>query len=104
VNRRRRKLRTTRPRPVHLDTPEQLAALLEACRLLDASPTSRTTGRLPLVATMAFAGLRVGEACALRWHDVDLAALLRQRRPRASPVLASWVARSRWGSGSASWD
>ncbi|MDP9376175.1 MAG: site-specific integrase [Actinomycetota bacterium] len=73
VNPRRRKLRATRSRPVHLDTPEQLAALLEACRLLDAAPSSRTTGRLPLVASMAFAGLRVGEACALRWRDVDLA-------------------------------
>ncbi len=73
VNPRRRKLRATRSRPVHLDTPEQLATLLEACRLLDAAPSSRTTGRLPLVASMAFAGLRVGEACALRWRDVDLA-------------------------------
>ena len=73
VNPRRRKLRAARPRPVHLDTPEQLAALLEACRQLDAAPTSRTTGRLPLIASMGFAGLRVGEACALRWRDVDLA-------------------------------
>src|SRR4051794_27993674 len=29
--------------------------------------------RRPLLATLAWAGLRVGEACALRWRDVHLA-------------------------------
>jgi integrase len=71
---RRRRLKATRPRPVHLDSAEQVQALLDAARALDADPESKTAGRHALVATLAFAGLRVGEACALQWRDVDLAA------------------------------
>jgi integrase len=69
----RRKLKTTRPRPVHLDSPDQIAALLQAASDLDARSTARTSGRRPLVAALVFAGLRIGEAAALRWRDVDLA-------------------------------
>jgi integrase len=44
--------------------PEQLLTLL-ACA---------PKGHRPILATMAGAGLRVGEACALDWRDLDLAA------------------------------
>jgi integrase len=54
------------------DTAEQIMALLDAASDLDARPTARTAGRRPLLAAMVFAGLRVSEACALRWRDVDL--------------------------------
>jgi integrase len=57
---RRRRVKSTRPsRPVV--EPEQLMALLEA-----------GSGR-PLLAVLAGAGLRIGEALGLRWGDVDLA-------------------------------
>lgn len=69
----RRKLKVTRRPPVYLDSPEQIAALLQAATDIDAPSTARSAGRRPLVATLLFAGLRVGEACALRWRDVDLA-------------------------------
>jgi integrase len=56
--RRRRVKRSTPSRPTV--EPEQLPSLLE------------TAGRLrPMLATMAGAGLRNGEACALDWPDFD---------------------------------
>lgn len=59
---RRRRVKGTEPRRSWVE-PEQLPALLEA-----AGPYMR-----PLIATLAGAGLRIGEACALRWRDVSLA-------------------------------
>ncbi len=56
--RRRRAKRTTPKRPTI--EPEQLPSLLEAARKLR-----------PMVATMAGAGLRNGEACGLDWPDFD---------------------------------
>ena len=71
---RRRRLKVGRPRPVHLDSAGQIAALLDAATELDARETARTDGRRAVVATLAFAGLRAGELADLRWRDVDLAA------------------------------
>jgi hypothetical protein len=56
VNRRRRKLRVTRPRPVFLDSAAHIAVLLEAASELDARATARTSGRRALVATLVLAG------------------------------------------------
>jgi integrase len=72
----RRKLRVSRARPVHLDSAEHIAAMLEAATDLqrNASGGRRTIGRRALVATLIFAGLRASEACDLLWRDVDLAA------------------------------
>jgi integrase len=56
--RRRRVKRTTPSRPTV--EPEQLPSLLEAARKLR-----------PIVATMAGAGLRCGEVCALDWPEFD---------------------------------
>jgi integrase len=58
----RRRLKATAPHRSWVE-PEQLPALLDA-----ADAYLR-----PIVATMAGAGLRVGEACALDWRDVNLA-------------------------------
>ena len=58
----RRRVKGTEPRRSWVE-PEQLPALIDA-----ADQYLR-----PLVATMAGAGLRVGEACALDWRDVNLA-------------------------------
>ncbi len=74
VNTRNRKLKTERRRPVWLDRAEHIEALLHAAGRLDADPEARTGGRRALIATLVLAGLRLGEACALTWRDVDLAA------------------------------
>ena len=57
----RRRLKTTRPRRTWLEIHEVQAVLAEA------------GDHRALLATMILAGLRVGELCALRWADVDLA-------------------------------
>jgi integrase len=59
---RRRRLKTRQPQR-HWVEPEQLLVLLEAA----------DAWHRPLLATLAGAGLRVGEACALNWRDVNLA-------------------------------
>jgi integrase len=69
----RRRLKADRPRPVHLDGVDQLVAMLDAARELDADARTRTAGRHALVATLMFAGPRVGEAGALTVRDLDLA-------------------------------
>jgi integrase len=58
----RRRLKEPKPRRSWVE-PEQLMALL------DAAPA----GHRPVLATLAGAGLRVGEACALNWRDLNLA-------------------------------
>lgn len=69
----RRRLKVDRPRPVHLDGVDQLVAMLDAARELDADAKTRTAGRHALVATLMFAGPRVSEAGALLVRDLDLA-------------------------------
>ena len=58
----RRRVRESEPKRSWVE-PEQLLALL------DAAPP----GHRAVIATLAGAGLRVGEACALDWGDVNLA-------------------------------
>jgi integrase len=71
----RRKLKTTKPRRSYLDTTDQIAAMLDAARELDreARPDARHIARRPMLATLTFAGLRLGELRDLRWGRVDLA-------------------------------
>ncbi|MDX6726248.1 MAG: integrase [Baekduia sp.] len=77
VNPRNRKLKVRRVRRAYLDRPEQIEALLLAAAELDAEATNRadrdTRLRRPMLATLIFGGLRISEALALRWRDVDLA-------------------------------
>jgi len=73
VNTRNRKLKARRKRPVYLESAEQIVAMIDAAAELDAKPQARTAGRRALVATLVYAGLRIGEATALCWRDVDLA-------------------------------
>lgn len=70
---RRRRLSTTKPARVWLE-PDQVRALLNAAGELDDADRVGRRFRRPLLATLAFAGLRIGELLALRWGDVDLAA------------------------------
>ncbi len=46
--------------------------MLDAAREIDSEGRAGAGLRRPLIATLLFAGLRVGELMALRWSDVDL--------------------------------
>jgi integrase len=75
VNPRNRKLKASKPRAVWLDRADQVSALLDAAGELDSKARAdrQGIGRRAMLATCVFGGLRVGELCALRWRDVDLA-------------------------------
>lgn len=68
---RRRKLPTTQVSRAYLE-PAQVEILLVGAAELDAADHAGRRYRRPLLATLAFAGLRVGELLALRWQDIDL--------------------------------
>src|SRR5947209_3013202 len=72
---RRRRVRSTKPNRSYLDTAEQIEALLDAAGELDqqARPDRRHVLRRMMLATLTFAGLRIGELLDLRWREVDLA-------------------------------
>jgi integrase len=72
---RRRRVREREPHRTYLETAEQIAALLAAAGDLDANAREdrRHVERRAIIATLTLAGLRIGEMCALRWRDVDLA-------------------------------
>ena len=75
VGGKRRKLKPVRPSRTYLDRAEQIEALLKAAGQLDAGAKSNgQIARRAMLATMTFAGLRIGELIALDWRDVDLAA------------------------------
>jgi integrase len=69
----RRRLPSIKPRRSWLDRAEHIAALLEGASEVDAATTRCRGKRRALLATLTFAGLRLGEALNLRWKDVDLA-------------------------------
>ena len=64
------------PRRSYLEIAAQIEALLAAAGELDreARADHRHVERQAMLATLTFAGLRIGELCALRWRDVDLVA------------------------------
>ena len=78
----RRRLKASKPAPVWLDSAEQIEALLSAAHDLDMhaelhgghDQKGGLVYRRALLATLTFAGLRIGELLELRWKDVDLAA------------------------------
>ena len=70
----RRKAKANKPAPVWLDSAEQIRALLDAAGEMDRK--AKSNGKVPrraILATLTFAGLRVGELIELRWRDVNLA-------------------------------
>ncbi len=70
---RRRRLPAVAPRRSWLDRADHISALLDAASKLDAEARVCRGQRRALLATLTFAGLRIGEALSLRWCDVDLA-------------------------------
>ena len=93
---RRRRLKVSRPQRSYLDTAAQISALLEAARQMDATAQDhpqiekRLVPRRATLATLVFAGLRIGELLELRWRDVDLASgRLRSRTQRPTPGSAT---------------
>ena len=75
VGGKRRKVKPVAPARTYLDRAEQIDALLSAAGQIDAqSRADYRLSRRAMLATMTFAGLRVGELIALDWRDVDLAA------------------------------
>lgn len=70
---RRRRLPAQTPHRSYIDRADHIAALLDAAGRLDAAAVSRPGQRRALLSTLLFAGLRISEALALTWRDVDLA-------------------------------
>ncbi len=83
----RRRLRAAKPPAVWLDRAEHIQALLDAAGELDREARAdRQVPRRVILATLVYAGLRIGELLDLRWADVDLAA--NQITVRASKTYA----------------
>ncbi|HET8956338.1 MAG TPA: site-specific integrase [Solirubrobacterales bacterium] len=72
AGKRRRLIEPHKP-PVHLDTAEQIEALLDAADELDRDPRFTLTERRAIVATFVLAGPRALEVGYMLWRDVDLA-------------------------------
>jgi len=70
---RRRRLPAAPPKRSWLDRADHITALLDGAATLDAQARTRSGQRRALLATLTFAGLRIGETLALHWQDVDLA-------------------------------
>ena len=58
---------------MHLDGVDQIVAMRDAARELDADPNRHGDGRAALVDTLTFAGPRAGEAGEALVRDLDLA-------------------------------
>lgn len=69
----RRRLKEPDRLPVHLDTAEQIEALLDAAEEMDRDLRLTLTERRVIVATFVFAGPRALEVGHMLWRDVDLA-------------------------------
>jgi integrase len=72
---RSRRVKEVEPPRSYLENAEQITALLTAAGELDRKATKdrQHIERRAMIATLTFAGLRIGELLALRWRDVDLA-------------------------------
>ncbi len=64
---------TKQPRTPFEWSREALHSILETSKTLDDRSEARAR-YYPVIATLAYTGLRIGEALALRWQDVDLSA------------------------------
>lgn len=69
---RKRRLPAVQPQRSSLDRADHITALLDAAGEIDRAGRAAVGLRRPLIATLLFAGLRIGEVQALCWRDVDL--------------------------------
>jgi integrase len=69
---RKRRLPVVVTRRSWLDRADHITALLDGAGEVDQEGRAVVGLRRPVIATFAFAGLRLGELQALRWRDVDL--------------------------------
>ncbi len=71
-----RRVKQRAPQRTHLDSAEQISALLDAAGELDANAPRdrRHVQRRAMIATLLYSGVRISELLELRWRDVDLAA------------------------------
>lgn len=67
----RRRIKIEKSPAPHLASAGQVTAVLDAAAELDADPGWLIDDRLPVVATLLFAGLRVHELTALTWGNLD---------------------------------
>jgi integrase len=70
---RRRRLTVPAKRPVHLDSAEQIQAMLDAAQILDRDPYWAQTDRLAHIATLICAGPRAEELCLALRRDFNVA-------------------------------
>jgi integrase len=82
----RRRVPAGPSRRAYIETADRIAALLQGARQADEAARSRKGQRHALLATLVFAGLRIGEALALHWDDVDLANKRLQVRASKTPT------------------
>ena len=73
AKRRRRRLPSVDRKRSWIDGADHFGALLDGASELDRTARARHGQRRALLATLAFAGLRIGEALGLEWRDVNLA-------------------------------
>ena len=88
----KRKLKVSRYERGYLDNADHIVAVLDAARELEFAARSDRKGRRDtLIAVLMFTGMRISEACALRWRHVDLAGGRLRVPGTKSDAAARWV-------------
>ncbi len=83
---RRRRIKFEKSPAPHLESARQIATVLGAAGELDADPEWLIEDRLPVIATLVFAGLRAHELAALHWGDLDFGGSLIHVRRSKTPA------------------
>jgi integrase len=83
--RRRRPPKAVRARPF-ISRADHIRAILDAAAALDREARVSYGERRAIIATLIFAGVRIGEARRLRWEDVDLAGATIDIRAAKTPA------------------
>ena len=88
----KRKLKVRRFERDYLDNAEHIIAMLDAAAELDREARAdRRSARRAMIAMLMFTGMRISEACALRWRHVDLAGARLRVPGTKSDAAVRWV-------------